>query len=445
MDVLGHREPLRRADDAHRKQAAFPADSTSAQTLRGDGKLQTPWIRPISSGSRATSGASSKAGATSPRCISSGASHAGGRVLRATSTWPSCLLALRTLGRLDRITSDVREERFIEHSLQLASQAALDVASHIASEERLGEPQTNRELFAMLGRGGWLPADLVTDHLEDGRLSQRARTWIRQRGSRDRARRGHAPLGRSPALRDLGAFAASVTERGIGSGSGSGSGSDSGSACLTRECGSDAWQRKHHEDCPCLGRGLRIVRCSKCNLGARAVRFEPPALAMVPLFAGEPNDDAGELSPRLAIAPLRMSLVGSTFPLGRSWGDSPCVPREELSSNTVYGFAVERQTFVRLAPNLVLHGFSKLGCPIVRQLHTQALASPNSARNENLAEGRGCCSHVPMNPSSAIVELVQLSVRPRVLDTRGAVRRDVAHWIARARDRAANAKGQVCV
>ncbi len=73
----------------------------------------------------------------------------------------TCIVELRTLARLDRIPGDVREERFIEHSLQLAIQAALDVASHIVSSERLGEPQTNRELFVMLERGAWLPAALA--------------------------------------------------------------------------------------------------------------------------------------------------------------------------------------------------------------------------------------------------------------------------------------------
>jgi uncharacterized protein YutE (UPF0331/DUF86 family) len=52
--------------------------------------------------------------------------------------------------------SDIREERFIEHTLQLAIQAAQDVASHIVSDERLGEPRTNRELFDLLVRGGWI-------------------------------------------------------------------------------------------------------------------------------------------------------------------------------------------------------------------------------------------------------------------------------------------------
>jgi uncharacterized protein YutE (UPF0331/DUF86 family) len=68
---------------------------------------------------------------------------------------------LRDLARLDDIDHDVREERFVEHTLQLAIQAALDVASHIVSDERLGEPETQRELFELLGRNGWLPPSLV--------------------------------------------------------------------------------------------------------------------------------------------------------------------------------------------------------------------------------------------------------------------------------------------
>src|SRR5256712_13922205 len=54
-----------------------------------------------------------------------------------------------------------REERFVEHTLQIAIQAALDVASHIVSDERLGEPRTNRELFDILQRYGWLPPALT--------------------------------------------------------------------------------------------------------------------------------------------------------------------------------------------------------------------------------------------------------------------------------------------
>jgi hypothetical protein len=52
----------------------------------------------------------------------------------------TCVSDLRTLAQPDRLRQDIRERRFIEHTLQLAIQAALDVASHIVSDERMGEP-----------------------------------------------------------------------------------------------------------------------------------------------------------------------------------------------------------------------------------------------------------------------------------------------------------------
>jgi uncharacterized protein YutE (UPF0331/DUF86 family) len=69
---------------------------------------------------------------------------------------------LRRLARPEDIRHDVREERFIEHTLQLAIQAALDVASHIVSDEALGEPATNRELFDLLARAGWIEPPLAS-------------------------------------------------------------------------------------------------------------------------------------------------------------------------------------------------------------------------------------------------------------------------------------------
>lgn len=71
----------------------------------------------------------------------------------------TCIAELRRLARPEAMETDVREERFIEHTLQLAIQAAQDLASHIVSDERLGEPRTNRELFDLLVRGGWLSAE----------------------------------------------------------------------------------------------------------------------------------------------------------------------------------------------------------------------------------------------------------------------------------------------
>jgi uncharacterized protein YutE (UPF0331/DUF86 family) len=82
-------------------------------------------------------------------------------IAKKLSQIETCLRELETLAQPDRIRQDVRELRFVEHTLQLAIQAALDVASHIVSDERLGEPRTNRELFDLLERGGWIAADLA--------------------------------------------------------------------------------------------------------------------------------------------------------------------------------------------------------------------------------------------------------------------------------------------
>lgn len=69
---------------------------------------------------------------------------------------------LRTDADLARLREDVKEERFVAHTLQLAVQAALDAASHIVADERLGEPETNQELFGLLEQHGWLDSALGT-------------------------------------------------------------------------------------------------------------------------------------------------------------------------------------------------------------------------------------------------------------------------------------------
>lgn len=67
---------------------------------------------------------------------------------------------LRTLADLKRFREDVKEERFVTHTLQLAVQAAIDVASHVVSDDRLGEPATNEELFELLEHHGWIDLGL---------------------------------------------------------------------------------------------------------------------------------------------------------------------------------------------------------------------------------------------------------------------------------------------
>jgi uncharacterized protein YutE (UPF0331/DUF86 family) len=76
------------------------------------------------------------------------------------------LRELRTLARLEAIEEDVKERRFIEHTLLQAIQTAIDVASHIVSDEYLGEPSTQREIFEALGREKVIDAELA------GRLAQ---------------------------------------------------------------------------------------------------------------------------------------------------------------------------------------------------------------------------------------------------------------------------------
>jgi uncharacterized protein YutE (UPF0331/DUF86 family) len=73
----------------------------------------------------------------------------------------TCVSELRKLSTPAKIESDLREQRFVEHTLQIAIQAALDAASHIVSDERLGEPNTNRELFDLLARAGFLNSELA--------------------------------------------------------------------------------------------------------------------------------------------------------------------------------------------------------------------------------------------------------------------------------------------
>lgn len=74
----------------------------------------------------------------------------------------TCLMELRTLSRPDALEADVKERRFVEHTLQLCLQAVQDVASHIVADGRLGEPSTNQQLFSLLQGAGWIDAQLAT-------------------------------------------------------------------------------------------------------------------------------------------------------------------------------------------------------------------------------------------------------------------------------------------
>lgn len=93
---------------------------------------------------------------------------------------------------------------------------------------------------------------------------------------------------------------------------------------------------------------------------------QPSAAPLVPIVTTlAPSDTVATASdPRVygAFVPLRLSLTVGLFPLARAFPE--CDSLEEPSGNSVHGFAVQRYTFLRLTPRLVLHGFSSAGCPV---------------------------------------------------------------------------------
>jgi len=85
-------------------------------------------------------------------------------VLKKLARIESCLQDLHDLARPEDLTNDLREQRFVEHTLQIAIQSAIDAAAHVVADERLGEPRTQRELFDFLARAGWIEAKAVTPY-----------------------------------------------------------------------------------------------------------------------------------------------------------------------------------------------------------------------------------------------------------------------------------------
>ena len=73
----------------------------------------------------------------------------------------TCVRELRSLASPALVGVDVRETRFVEHTLQIAIQAAQDIASHIVAAQRLGEPRTNAALFDLLAGDGWISRELA--------------------------------------------------------------------------------------------------------------------------------------------------------------------------------------------------------------------------------------------------------------------------------------------
>lgn len=47
-------------------------------------------------------------------------------------------------------------------NVQRACEAALDMGQHLIRRERVGVPQSSRDVFALLAQAGWIEADLAT-------------------------------------------------------------------------------------------------------------------------------------------------------------------------------------------------------------------------------------------------------------------------------------------
>jgi len=125
----------------------------------------------------------------------------------------------------------------------------------------------------------------------------------------------------------------------------------------------------------CLGRSkalgfstsaVAIATVSALGTLSTALRAQQAAAPLVPIVtplgAGDLFASGGAPRVDAAFAPLRLTLTGGLFALGNTFPG--CDSRMEASGNTVSGFAVQRYSYLPLAPQLVLHGFSSAGCPI---------------------------------------------------------------------------------
>lgn len=69
--------------------------------------------------------------------------------------------ALRTVARPDLLGVDLREDAFINYTVQTAIQAAMDVAAHVVAEDHLVEPAAARDIFILLAQHGILDRSLA--------------------------------------------------------------------------------------------------------------------------------------------------------------------------------------------------------------------------------------------------------------------------------------------
>ncbi len=61
----------------------------------------------------------------------------------------------------DSFATDYTRQDAAILNVQRACEAALDMGQHLLRRERLGVPQSARDVFALLARGGWLDEELA--------------------------------------------------------------------------------------------------------------------------------------------------------------------------------------------------------------------------------------------------------------------------------------------
>lgn len=68
---------------------------------------------------------------------------------------------LRGRLRPEAVIADPEHRGYVERSLQVIVQTAMDIAAVLVSSAKLGEPRRNRDLFELLSQQRYLPAELV--------------------------------------------------------------------------------------------------------------------------------------------------------------------------------------------------------------------------------------------------------------------------------------------
>jgi hypothetical protein len=123
---------------------------------------------------------------------------------------------------------------------------------------------------------------------------------------------------------------------------------------------------EHAAACGWKGLGAAGATLTMLMAFAGAAQAQQAAAPLVPIVTPLKGDDLfaskNGLSTGATFAPLRLSLTGGLF--SQAGAFSGCDSRTDASGNSVNGFAVQRYSYLRLTPQLTLHGFSLTGCAV---------------------------------------------------------------------------------